>query len=293
MKVLLIGANGQLGTDLHAVLLRKGIEVRPVVEPEVDVRNSQSVRNLMAASAPDVVINTAAFHQVEQCEEHPSLAFEVNALGARNLAAACEQHGAALMHFSTDYVFDGTNRSPYTEADLPRPVSAYGVSKLAGEHMVAYTMRRHFLIRPCGLYGVAGPYGKGSNFVENMLRKAAAGNPIRVVDDQVMTPTYTLDLAERAAQLIATESFGLYHLSSEGQCSWYEFASKIFELVGVKVNLNPCKTADFPSPVQRPAYSVMSKSKFNSLGLGSMPHWSDALARYLDARKAKHASALA
>jgi len=287
MKVLLIGANGQLGTDMHAVLLRKGFEVCPVVEPSVDVRDAASVLAMMEANRPDAVVNTAAFHQVEQCEKQPALAFEVNALGARNLAMACECHGAVLMHFSSDYVFDGQASVPYLETDVPRPINAYGVSKLAGEHMVAYSSSRYFLLRLCGLYGSAGPYGKGSNFIENMLKKAAAGDPIRVVDDQIMSPTYTLDLAEKASQLLTTEKFGLYHLSSEGQCSWYEFAKKIFELSEVKANLSPCKTADFPSPVRRPAFSVMSKAKFNSLGLGPMPQWSEALAKYLDARRTK------
>jgi dTDP-4-dehydrorhamnose reductase len=288
MNVVLIGANGQLGTDLQIVLMSKGIAVRPVVEPELDVRDAEAVAALIASASPQVVINTAAFHQVEQCEKQPGTAFEVNALGARNVAVACEQHGAVLVHFSTDYVFGGVNRQqPYVETDLPAPSNSYGVSKVAGEHMVACTTRRHFIIRPCGLFGLAGPYGKGSNFVENMLKKAREGAAIRVVDDQVLTPTYTLPLAEKLTQLILTEAYGLYHLSCEGQCSWHEFAHKIFELSGINVNLSPCKTSDFPSPVKRPSYSVMSKAKFNALGLGEMPHWSVALERYLEARKRK------
>jgi len=213
MKVLLIGANGQLGTDLHSVLRNRGVEVRPIVEPELDVRDAGAVTALVGSTLPEVVINTAAFHQLEQCEKQPTTAFEVNALGARNVAAACRQHSAVLVHFSTDYVFDGAKRSPYVETDSPTPVSAYGVSKLSGEHMVAYTTRRYFLIRPCGLFGLAGPFGKGSNFVENMLKKAVDGAPIRVVDDQILTPTYTLALADKIVQLISTEAYGLYHLS--------------------------------------------------------------------------------
>jgi len=286
----LIGANGQLGTDLVLALRGNGAEVRPVVEPELDVRDAAAVAALVGSASPDVVINTAAFHQVEQCEKQPATAFEVNAIGARNLATACRQHGAVLVHCSTDYVFDGAKRSPYVETDLPAPLNAYGVSKVASEHMVAYATSRYFLIRLCGLYGLAGSYGKGSNFVENMLKKAADGNPIRVVDDQVLTPTYTGALADKIVQLISTEAYGLYHLSCEGHSSWYEFTRKIFQLAGVRADLSPCKTADFASPVSRPAYSVMSKGKFNSLGLGKMPEWEEALARYLHARHAKHAT---
>jgi len=284
MKVLLVGANGQLGTDLSVVLDRKGIEVRRVVNREIDVRNAESVMDLVAAVKPDFVVNTAAFHKLEDCETQPTLAYEVNAVGARNLAVACQKQGSVLMHFSTDYVFDGAKGSPYAEADLTSPINVYGVTKVAGEQMVAYTMPRHFLVRVCGLYGKAGPSGKGSNFVENMLKKAGDGVQIRVVDDQVLSPTYTLDLAERLCGLLTTEAYGLYHLSSEGQCSWHEFASKIFELAGVTAELSPCKTADFPSPVRRPTTSSMDKTKFNHLGIGTMPLWTDSLARYLAAR---------
>jgi dTDP-4-dehydrorhamnose reductase len=287
MKVLLIGANGQLGSDLNAVLARQGAEVRPVVKPELDIRAAEAVMSLVRTTGPDVVVNTAAFHQVDQCESQPSVAFDVNAVGARNLAVACAKYGAALVHFSTDYVFDGCKESPYIETDLPAPVSAYGVSKVASEQMVAYATHRYFLIRTCGLYGMAGASGKGGNFVENMLKKARLDEPIRVVDDQVLTPTYTMDLAEKVSQLIHTEVYGLYHLSSSGQCSWFEFAAKIFELACVRARLSPCKTSDFPSPVRRPAFSVLSKAKFNSLGLGPMPDWSDALGRYLEARRGR------
>jgi dTDP-4-dehydrorhamnose reductase len=284
MKVLLIGANGQLGSDLNTVLAKKGAEVRRVVNREIDVRNAEAVLDAVGSERPDAVVNTAAFHKLEDCDVQPSVAYEVNAVGARNLAAACKKYSAALMHFSTDYVFDGTKGTSYSESDLTSPINVYGVTKVAGEQMVAYTMQRYFVVRVCGLYGKTGPSGKGLNFVENMLKKAGDGAAIRVVDDQVLSPSYTLDLAERLTQLLTTEAYGLYHLSSEGQCSWYEFASKIFELAGVRANLSPCKTADFPSPVQRPLISAMDKGKFNQLGLGKMPHWTESLERYLDAR---------
>src|SRR5437660_1253984 len=187
-------------------------------------------KRILDSVQPDVVISSAAYHKVEECEQPPALSFGVNAVGPRNLALACRCSNAVLVHFSTDYVFDGARQQPYTETDLPHPLNVYGISKLAGEGMVALTWERHFVIRTCGLYGVAGSSGKGGNFVETMLRKAAEGAPIRVVDDQVLTPTFTGDLAEGVARLLDTEVYGLYHISAEGQCSWHEFARKIFEL---------------------------------------------------------------
>src|SRR5207302_2304106 len=249
-----------------------------------DVTNSTQVDQVLGSIQPDVVISTAAYHKVEECEQDPARSFGVNAIGPRNLALACRCTNTVLVHFSTDYVFDGARQQPYTETDLPHPLNVYGVSKLAGENMVALTWERHFVIRTCGLYGVAGSSGKGGNFVETMLRKAAEGAPIRVVDDQVLTPTFTGDLAEGVARLLDTEVYGLYHISAEGECSWYEFARKIFELEGVKVNLTPVSTREFPSPVQRPAYSVLSKEKLKRLGL-AMPKLEEGLARYLAARR--------
>jgi len=284
MKVAVIGANGQLGTDLCRVLAAQSFSVVPLTHRDVDVSDSAQVDRVLSSIHADVVISTAAFHKVEECEKQPAQSFAVNAVGPRNLALACRPKNAVLVHFSTDYVFDGAQRRPYTESDLPRPLNVYGVSKLAGEHMLGLTWDRCFVIRTCGLYGVAGSAGKGGNFVETMLKKASEGAPIRVVDDQVLTPTFTGHLAEAVSQLIRTEAYGLYHVSEEGQCSWYEFARKIFELEKLPVNLKPVSSREFASPVQRPAYSVLSKQKLRGLGL-SMPSWDDGLSRYLSARR--------
>jgi dTDP-4-dehydrorhamnose reductase len=286
MKVLLFGANGQLGSDLVRVLHAAGDTVVPVTHAQVDICSEDRVSNVVAESKPDVVINTTAYHRVEECETKSALAFQVNATAPMNLAQICNRAGAVLVHFSTDYVFDGQSNVPYRETDLPSPLSAYGASKVAGEYLVAAHTKRCFVIRTCGLYGIAGSSGKGGNFVETMLKKASAGEPIRVVDDQILTPTYTLDLAHAVRSLILTESFGLYHLSSEGQCSWYEFTRHIFEHAGLAANLSPVKTAEFYSAVKRPAYSVLSKAKFRALGL-SIPSWNDALPRYLEQRSGK------
>jgi dTDP-4-dehydrorhamnose reductase len=286
MKVLLIGANGQLGSDLLRVFRAAGDEVVLATHADVDVCSEERVSEIVTQTMPDVALNTAAFHKVEECEKNPVLAFQVNGSGAMNLARACKRSGAVLVHFSTDYVFDGQKNAPYEETDMPSPLNAYGVSKVAGEHLIACNTDRYFIVRTCGLYGVAGSSGKGGNFVENMLKKAMAGEPIRVVDDQVLTPTYTIDLAEVTRRLVLTENFGLYHLSSEGRCSWYEFTRNILECTGVDANLTAVKTSDFPSSVKRPPYSVLAKTKLRDLGL-SIPPWQDALSRYLDDRSKK------
>jgi dTDP-4-dehydrorhamnose reductase len=283
MKIAVIGANGQLGTDLCRVLARQDTAVVPLLHRDLDVTNPAQVDQILSRIQADAVISTAAYHKVEECERQPALSFAVNAIGPRNLALACRRNNALLVHLSTDYVFDGQQCEPYRESDLPRPLNVYGVSKLAGEGMVALTWERSFVLRTCGLYGVAGSSGKGGNFVETMLKKAGEGAPIRVVNDQVLTPTFTGDLAEGVSRLIQTEAYGLYHASAEGQCSWYEFARKIFELADLKVNLTPVNTTEFSSAVQRPAYSVLSKEKLKRLGI-TMATWEEGLERYLAAR---------
>ncbi len=285
MKILLIGANGQLGTDLLRVFRAAGHNVLPFTHAQIEVSNSQRVSDVIEEAQPEIVLNTAAFHKVEECERKPDLAFQVNGSAVMNLALVCKRADAVLVHFSTDYVFGGySQNTPYEVDDRPAPLNVYGVSKLVGEHLMAFTGGRYFVIRTCGLYGTAGSRGKGGNFVENMLKKAMAGEPIRVVEDQVLTPTYTADLAEAVCKLVSTDRFGLYHLSSEGQCSWYEFTRGILQCAGIPAKLAPVKTSDFFSPVKRPAYSVLSKAKFRSLGL-SIPSWEDALPRYLEERK--------
>ena len=286
MKVLLIGANGQLGSDLQPVLTGLGFRVEPCTRPQLDITNAEQVEEKCASVKPDVVINTAAFHKVEICEKEPATSFAVNAIGPWNLARSCRRHDAVLVHFSTDYVFDGNQSHPYTETDLPHPLNVYGVSKLAGEQIINLSWERHFIVRTCGLYGIAGSRGKGGNFVETMLQQSTRAIPIRVVDDQILTPTFTADLAQAVGALIQTTKYGLYHVSAEGQCSWYEFAAKIFDLAGLSKNLTPVSTLEFASPVRRPAYSVLSKQKLNSLDI-EMPSWEDGLRRYLSCRKTK------
>jgi dTDP-4-dehydrorhamnose reductase len=284
VKILLIGARGQLGTDLHRVLENRNVTVVPLTHADLDVRDTTSVRMALFDAQPDVLINTSAFHKVEECETQPQLAFEVNALAVGRLARACAESGTVLVHFSTDYVFDGAKKAPYEVEDRPTPLNVYGVAKAAGEMLIPFNTDRYFVIRTCGLYGHAGSSGKGGNFVENMLKRARDGQALRVVNDQVLTPTATADVAEMVGQLLTTDAYGLYHVTSEGECSWYEFTRKILELEGLRNELKPVSTAEFPSPVKRPSYSVLGKRRLNALGLGTMAHWEDALRRYLRAR---------
>jgi dTDP-4-dehydrorhamnose reductase len=287
MKVLLIGANGQLGTDLLKVFQSAGDTVVPFTHAQLDVCSEAQISEAMAKAKPDLVLNTAAYHRVDECEHKSALAFQVNGTAVMYLAQACKATGATLVHYSTDYVFGGYEKgAPYAETDLPAPVNVYGTSKVVGEYLISAYTDRYFAIRTCGLYGVAGSSGKGGNFVETMLKKAMAGDAIRVVDDQILTPTYTADLAQATRDLILTGRYGLYHVSSEGQCSWYDFTRYIFERAGLDAKLAPVKSSEFASPVRRPANSVLSKAKLHSVGI-SIPSWKDALPRYLEERSKK------
>jgi dTDP-4-dehydrorhamnose reductase len=241
--------------------------VVPTTQATLDVCDGAAVEEIIALHRPDVVLNTAAFHKVEECETNPQKSFAVNAIGAIHLARACQKHRATLVQFSTDYVFDGGKKVPYEETDLPNPLNVYGASKVAGELLIASYTKHHYIVRTSGLYGLAGSSGKGGNFIETMLKKAGEGNPIRVVDDQVLTPTATADLAQAILALVQTEQYGLYHVTCEGSCSWYQFAEQIFALEGVNPPCTPARTSDFPSPVRRPAYSVLAKKKLSRIGL--------------------------
>lgn len=284
MKTLLIGADGQLGSDLKKIY--PAAELVPLNRPDLDITDYAAVDAILAQRRPDIVINTAAYHRVDECEQYPDQALDVNALAVRNLAVACNKISAVLVHFSTDYVFDGESDRPYTEQDAPRPVNAYAISKLAGEFFIRAYSEKYFLLRVCGLYGIAGSRGKGTNFVETMLKLAREGKPIKVVNDQVLTPTYTRALAPRIKALIETGKFGLYHMTCEGQCSWYEFARAIFELSGIRASLSPTTSVDFYTPAKRPRYSVLENELLKKLtSVPSMPHWRDALAEYLEERK--------
>ncbi len=277
-RTLLIGSQGQLGSDIRRVW---NGELLPFAHDEFDVCNRDQAHEIIAKAAPDLVINTAAYHRVDECESNGAQAFEVNGLGAKNVADAAREAGAAVMSISTDYVWGGEKDSPYAETDLPRPLSVYGTSKLAGEHLVRQSNPRHFVVRSSSLFGVAGASGKGGNFVETMLRKARAGEALRVVDDQVSSPTQTHDLAAKLQELAATERYGLYHVTNSGETSWYRFAAEIFELAGLQPSLAPISSDELGAPAARPAYSVMENRALKEAGIPPMRPWQEALADYL------------
>jgi dTDP-4-dehydrorhamnose reductase len=241
MRYAVLGAAGQLGRDLCPRLPGEVIPFSRTGSPAIDLARPESLRTLFDHIRPDVVINCAAYNFVDRAESEPQEAFAVNAWGVRELARLCRDHDCMLVHFSTDYVFglDSTRQQPWTESDAPGPVSVYGLSKLAGEYLVRAICPRHLVIRTCGLYGVWGSGGKGGNFVETMLRVAGQGKPLRVVDDQTCTPSYTVDVAETTLTLLKTGLAGLYHVTNSGSCTWHEFARTIFELSGVSANLTP------------------------------------------------------
>ena len=279
MKIALLGANGQLGLDLQPAL--SPFDVTVLTRNQVDVTDSARTRTVLMDLRPDVILNTTAYHRVDDCESRPELAFQVNALAVLNLVRIANDLNAVLVHISTDYVFDGNALRPYTESSAPLPLSVYANSKLAGEFLIRGIARRYFLIRTCGLYGVAGSNGKGGNFVETMIAKAKRGESIMVVNDQVVTPTFTLDLARQIARILPTTHYGLYHMTNEGQCTWYEFARAIFELSGIDANLSPTTSEFYGSPAMRPRYSVLENARLKELGLNQMRPWRDALAAYL------------
>ncbi len=283
MRVLLIGANGQLAQDVRRSLARD--EVVAVTHQQLEICDAAAVQTLIDGARPHCIINTAAFHRVDDCEDQAEKAFAVNTAGVCNVARAAQRIGAVLVHFSTDYVFDGTKGSPYVETDLPRPLSLYAMSKLAGEWAVQQYCEKHFLIRTCGLYGRAGSGSKGGNFVEAMLGLASQGKQIRVVNDQVITPTSTRDLAEKLVPLIQAQQYGLYHMTSTGECSWYEFAREIFRLAGLTPHLEPTTTEAFGGKARRPAYSVLNNYAFRKAGFADFRPWQEGLAEYLSERK--------
>ncbi len=279
MKIALLGANGQLAFDLKRVL--SGHELIGFTRSDFDVTDHEAAREHLLASRPDAIINTTAFHKVDLCESEPIDAFRVNAIAVFHLASLADELGARLVHISSDYVFDGVSVEPYSEDSITRPISVYANSKLAGEYFARTGCEKHMVIRTCGLYGIAGSSGKGGNFVETMLRRAKAGEEIRVVDDQLVTPTPTADLAEQVAVLLGAGQYGLFHCTAESSCSWYEFARAIFELSGLDAQLVPTNESTHRTAARRPAYSVLDNARLNALGLNRMRHWKRGLASYL------------
>ncbi len=289
MRVLITGARGQLAHDLRHVFAAH--ELLLLGREQLDICDNDRVQEVIGAARPDVVINTAAFVRVDDAEGEIAQSFAVNAGGAGQVARACADTGAMLVQISTDYVYGGhggpEQREPLTEADLPAPLNVYGASKLGGEYVVRVLCPRHYVIRSCGLYGVAGVTSRNGNFVQTMLRLARAGRAISVVNDQHCTPTATADLAQAVCHLLTAQApFGLYHVTNAGQTTWYELAQRIFALAGLSPELAPISTAAFGARAQRPPYSVLSSERYTQATGSALPPWEDALERYLRATEA-------
>jgi len=288
MKIVVIGASGQLGADVVNAFRNEGDEVYPLSHSDVELSDGDSVANGLKALKPDLIVNTAAMHHVENCEREPQKAFAVNGIGAKNLALVARELGATLMHVSTDYVFDGVKHSPYEETDAPRPLNVYGNTKLSGEYFVRSIAPKHFVLRTSAIYGKSPCRAKGGlNFVELMLKLAKERDELRVVDNEVVSPTSTVEIARQMVALSWSDKYGLYHATAEGSCSWYAFAREIFSLTDTKVNLQMARPGEFPAKVNRPEYSVLENRALKSRGLNVFKPWQQSLTEYLASRNSK------
>ncbi|HYJ23135.1 MAG TPA: dTDP-4-dehydrorhamnose reductase [Solirubrobacterales bacterium] len=282
MKVLVTGAAGMLGRDVMLAAGNAGHDVVGFGRAELDITNSAALAKKFDLERPDIVINCAAWTDVDGAETAEEAAFAVNGTGAGNVAAAAATVGAAVVYVSSDYIFDGAKAAPYVESDQPAPLSAYGRTKLAGEEATVAANKRHFVVRSAWLFGIGGP-----NFVETMLRLAGSGNEVLVVRDQVGSPTYTWHLAYGIVRLIEGIEFGIHHMAAAGQCSWYEFAREIFEQSKVECKVLSITTEEFGRPAPRPPFSALTSQREHAIRL---PSWQDGLAGYLAQRQAEEAA---
>ncbi len=273
LKIAILGASGQLGQEC-VEFFRKKHRVFSFSRKELDVTDLNSVLRKIKEVSPDIIINTSAYTDVDMCEVYRERAFLVNALGARNVAISSEEVGAKLFHISTDYVFDGRKNGPYREYDVPNPINVYGKSKLLGEEMVSRHCRRFFILRVSWLYSV-----RGKNFVKTIIKLASERGELKVVDDQMGTPTFCGDVVRQIELLMETESYGVYHSSSQGSCTWYEFAKRILDLCGISAVVVPVRSDEFPSKARRPENSVLDNFLLRIQGLDIMPHWEESLGR--------------
>jgi len=275
MKILVTGSQGMLGYDLGRVLSGEHQVISTDID-NLDITNLDQTLAIIRNINPDTVIHAAADTNVDGCESNIDLAFQVNGLGARNVAIACQETGASMTYFSSDYVFNGEKGSPYLEYDLTNPISIYGQSKLWGEMLVKEVLPRHRIIRTSWLFG-----SNGKNFVTTMLDLAKKTPELRVVNDQIGSPTYTLDLARAISQMLAKPLWGTFHLTNSDTCSWYDFAVEIFALSGMKVNINPICSDELIRPAPRPQYSVLENYMWKLEGYTPLRSYKNALAEFM------------
>lgn len=283
MRLLLLGANGQLGTDIFSLSEKKeGVSVATLGRSHLDVSRVEEVRAVLSEQDFDVLVNCTGYHKIDEVEGNPSLAFTVNAHAVAAMAEACDAKRARLVHISTDYVFGGGDlRRPYLETDCPAPINVYGASKLMGENLTALVHEDVLILRVASLFGRTRPSGKGRNFVETMIHLGQEKGALRVVDDIVMSPTASADVAGLIVKLIDQQAPpGIYHAVNSGWASWYEFARAIISGAGISATVEPIPSTEYPTLAKRPAFSVLDNSKLTLL-VGQIPHWSDALNRHL------------
>ena len=278
MKVFVTGFGGQLGYDVCGELGRRGIEHMGTSSAELDVTDAAAVMEAVRRYRPDAVIHCAAYTKVDRAEEEAEKCRAVNVDGTGNIARACRETGAKMLYLSTDYVFPGTGEMPYEPDDPTGPVNVYGTTKLGGERAVKELLDRYFIVRTSWVFGA-----NGGNFVRTMLRLAGDRDEVRVVSDQIGSPTYTADLAPLLCDMVTTDKYGVYHATNEGVCSWAEFAREIFRLAGKRVRVDPIATAEYPAKAARPLNSRLSKKSLDEAGFRRLPDWHDALRRYIEA----------
>lgn len=282
MTTLILGSSGQLGSAMRRLLPDALVWTRQ----QADLARPEPLRAVIEAAKPEVVINCAAYNAVDQAEKDVQGAFTVNALAIRELALACRAIDATLVHVSTNYVFgqDEARRVPYEETDAPGPISAYGISKLAGECFAQSLCPKHLVIRTAGLFGFPERGSQPANFVEKLLERARRGDKLRVVNDQELTPTSSADLAQAIVDLLRAGATGLYHFTNSGACTWHQFACEALRLAGMNVEVEPVTSAAFAAPARRPRYSVLSCFKYDAHGLPTPRLWQDALGKYMEQR---------
>lgn len=285
MRAIVFGAGGQLGHELVQELRRRGVGVVAVGRKQIDITVGEAVDAIVDRHRPNWVLNAAAYNLVDKAESEPGKAMRINGLAVRKIGRAAQRVGAKLLHYSTDHVFDGRKKEPYTEEDTPLPPSAYGVSKLAGEHYARISSEQGFVVRVAGVFGPAGRYTNRGNFPELVLRKAAAGEPLRIVEDFFASPTYAVPLAARSIDLLEKAEPGLYHIGGSDTLSWYDYAKRIVAAAGIEADIQPTNRREFVTPARRPRFAGLANVKMAELGLPAMPKLDEALRDYLQRRK--------
>jgi len=280
MRVLVAGAAGMLARDLVPCLQQHGHEAVAPPENDLDVTRLEAIRRWVGSAHPNVIINCASYTKVDQAEREEALANVINGLAVQNLCLACQEADTPLVHFSTDYVFDGTKNGPYTIYDHPNPINAYGRSKLLGERYLLLLLNRFYLVRTSWLFGIHGP-----NFVETMLRLAEKQNQVSVINDQRGCPTWTQHLSEAVTALIESGRYGIYHATNSGPTTWFEYATEIFRMAGTGTVVKPITTDQYPTPATRPKNSVLDPFPLPEVMGREMPSWQEALKEYLELRK--------